>query len=121
MFKIDSFVLYVEDIETSNKFYTELFECEGQVLSPTFVSFSLGSGITIELKQLAQVIPSANTTGGGTELSLMVEGSTTLRKLYKQWETGGVKFLQAPIELVFGLTFVAIDPDKHRIRVFTQN
>ncbi|MGF1792334.1 VOC family protein [Photobacterium profundum] len=121
MFKIDSFVLYVEDIETSNKFYTETFECEGLVLSPTFVSFPLGTGVTIELKQLAQVSPSANTTGGGTELSLMVEGSKTLRNLYEQWKKKGVKFLQIPTELVFGLTFVAIDPDGHRIRVFTQN
>lgn len=121
MFKIDSFVLYVKDIETSKKFYTGTFECEGQVLSPTFVSFSLGEGVTIELKQLAQVLPSANIMGGGTELSLVVEDANTLNALYDQWKTKGVIFLQTPTELVFGLTFVAIDPDGHRIRVFTQN
>ncbi|WP_428789702.1 VOC family protein [Vibrio profundum] len=77
--------------------------------------------MTVELKQLAQVSPSANATGGGTELSLMAEDSKTLHQLYEQWETKGVKFLQTLTELVFGLTFVAIDPDGHRIRVFVEN
>lgn len=39
MFTFDSFVLYVEDIETSKAFYSDIFDCEGNVLSPTFVSF----------------------------------------------------------------------------------
>ncbi|MBL4829297.1 MAG: VOC family protein [Aliivibrio sp.] len=118
MFKIDSFVLYVDDIEISKKFYTDTFECEGQVLSPTFVSFPLGTEVTIELKQIAQAEPSATITGGGTELSLVVENPERLHKLYDQWKLKGVTFLQVPTELVFGLTFVAIDPDEHRIRVF---
>ena len=120
MFKIDSFVLYVENIEISKNFYANAFECEGKVLSPTFASFPLGDGVTIELKQLAQVSPPANMTGGGTELSLMVENSTVLQNLYEQWENKGIKFVQTPAELIFGITFVAIDPDGHRIRVFTQ-
>lgn len=121
MFKIDSFVLYVENIEISKNFYTNTFECDGEVLSPTFISFSLGDGVSIELKQLAQVSPKAHITGGGTELSLMVDNSKVLHHLYEQWENKGVKFIQTPVELIFGITFVAIDPDGHRIRVFTQN
>jgi len=121
MFKIDSFVLYVENIEISKNFYTNTFEYEGEVLSPTFISFPLGDGVTIELKQLAQVSPPAKITGGGTELSLIVENSKVLHNLYEQWENKGVKFVQTPTELSFGITFVAIDPDGHRIRVFTQN
>ncbi len=77
--------------------------------------------MTIGLKQLAQAEPSANTTGGGTELSLITEDSETLLSLYRNWKSKGVEFLQPPTKLVFGFTFVAIDPDKHRIRVFTQN
>ena len=71
MFKLDSFVLYVANIEASKNFYSEIFECEGQVLSPTFVSFSLDTHITVQLKQLDHVSPSADITGGGTELSLV--------------------------------------------------
>lgn len=121
MFKIDSFVLYVENIEISKNFYANTFECEGEVLSPTFISFPIGDGVTIELKQLAQVSPPASVTGGGTELSLMVDNSKELHDLFKLWESKGVKFVQTPTELVFGITLVAIDPDGHRIRVFTPN
>lgn len=121
MFKIDSFVLYVKNIEISKNFYTNIFECDGEILSPTFISFPLGGGVSIELKQLAQVSPKAHITGGGTELSLMVDNLKVLHHLYEQWERKGVKFAQVPVELVFGVTFVAIDPDGHRIRVFTQN
>ncbi|MCG7497306.1 VOC family protein [Vibrio sp. Of7-15] len=121
MFKLDSFVLYVANIEASKNFYSEIFECEGQVLSPTFVSFSLDTNITVQLKQLDNVSPSADITGGGTELSLVAKSQQALRTLYEQWENKGIQFLQTPTELVFGLTFVAIDPDGHRIRVFAAN
>ena len=121
MFKIDSFVLYVENIEISKNFYTDTFECDGEILSPTFISFPLGDGVSIELKQLAQVSPKAHITGGGTELSLMVDNSKILHRIYEQWKNKRVKFVQTPVELIFGITFVAIDPDGHRIRVFTQN
>lgn len=121
MFKLDSFVLYVVNIETSQKFYSEIFECKGQVLSPTFVSFALDTDITVQLKQLDHVSPSADITGGGTELSLVAKSQEALHTLYNQWRAKGVQFLQTPTELVFGLTFVAIDPDGHRVRVFAAN
>lgn len=121
MFKLDSFVLYVENIETSQKFYSEILECAGQVLSPTFVSFALDTDITVQLKQLDHVSPSADITGGGTELSLVAKSQEALHTLYNQWRAKGVQFLQTPTELVFGLTFVAIDPDGHRVRVFAAN
>jgi catechol 2,3-dioxygenase-like lactoylglutathione lyase family enzyme len=119
MLKVDSFVLYVEDIDISRKFYSDIFECEGVVLSPTFVSFPFG-GALIELKQRAQALPPTQTTGGGTELSLSVEDPKTLRIIYELWEAKKVKLIQDLTELVFGITFVAVDPDGHRIRVFTQ-
>ncbi|WP_394246951.1 VOC family protein [Vibrio profundi] len=116
----DSIELYVEDIECSRAFYSTLFNCDALVLSPTFMSFNLTSCFTLQLKQREQVIPVANTLGGGTELSLAVESRTELNKVYKEWQAKGVEFLQEPTELVFGMTFVGLDPDNHRIRVFCQ-
>ena len=121
MLTIDSFILYVENIELSKKFYTEIFERDAQILSPTFISFCLSKSCTLELKQLAQVSPITDTTGGGTELSIQVPDTKSLNELFVRWKNIGIKFLQPPTELIFGLTFVAVDPDKHRIRVFTQN
>lgn len=118
MYPIDSVVLYVEDIGTSKSFYTDLLECPAQDLSPTFVSFELDGGPKLELKQRAESIPPATITGGGTELSIRVPDTESLLNLFAQWKLKGVRFLQMPAELVFGLTFVALDPDEHRIRVF---
>ncbi|MEK2003224.1 glyoxalase, partial [Vibrio parahaemolyticus] len=38
MFTIDSFVLYVSDIQQSMGFYAKAFDCEPQLLSPTFAA-----------------------------------------------------------------------------------
>ena len=41
----------------------------------------------------------------------------------KSIEWGGRKLTvaQAPVEMDFGYTFVALDPDQHRLRVFAPN
>jgi len=120
MITIDSFLMYVDDIDLSKAFYTEIFKCDAQVLSPTFIAFSLSENCTIELKQLAQVSPPATVTGGGSELSIEVESAEALTDLFECWRQKSVEFIQTPTELIFGLTFVAVDPDGHRIRVFSQ-
>ena len=101
MFTVNSFVLYVEDIERSKKFYSEALECECQQLSPTFVSIPIDSASTITLKQLEQVTPSATMTGGGTELSLLVPDTKALHELYDKWLSLGGTFIQKPTDLVF--------------------
>jgi len=121
MFEIDSVVLYVEDIAVSKKFYSELPECSAQQLSPTFISFELGSGSKLELKERASSQPPATVTGGGMELSIRVPDETMLKRLYEQWKSRGISFAQTPTVLVFGQTFVALDPDGHRIRIFAQS
>ncbi len=120
MLTISSIVLYVEDIKASQNFYQDLFDCKATELSPTFVSFNLGSGSMLTLKQRAQVIPPSDMTGGGTELSLAASDKESLMHLYQTWGTQGVTFLQPPTEFIFGIAFVALDPDNHRIRVFAQ-
>lgn len=40
-------------------------------------------------------------------------------RLYEAWKALGVPFEQEPMTAVFGLTFVALDPDSHRLRVCT--
>ncbi|MCE0496214.1 VOC family protein [Vibrio salinus] len=119
MIQFDSIVLYVDNIETSKAFYEDIFDCQCTVLSPTFVSFSLPSGINMALKQRCHVSLEADITGGGMEISFTTENTDSLHQLYKVWEKKGVTFLQTPTKLVFGLTIVASDPDGHRIRIFT--
>ncbi|EOS8314146.1 glyoxalase, partial [Vibrio vulnificus] len=71
MITIDSIVLYVESIQTSQEFYEKILPCKAKVLSPTFVSFKLPDGPLLELKQLAHCNPSSSITGGGTEISIL--------------------------------------------------
>ncbi len=121
MYPIDFVVLYVEDIAVSKRFYAELLESNPQELSPTFVSFELEAGLKLELKQRAEFVPPATITGGGGELSILVPDAASLTLLFEKWKSRGVRFLQMPTTAVFGLTFVALDPDEHRLRVFTQS
>lgn len=118
MLAFESVVFYVEDIEASKSFYAKVFDAKSNVLSPTFVFIPLLSNLSLGLKQLDQTVPPANKSGGGTELSLIVENETELNQLYQEWKSKEVRFSQQPTELVFGKTFVAQDPDEHRIRVF---
>ncbi|HHF3031244.1 TPA: glyoxalase [Vibrio diabolicus] len=103
MLTINSFVLYVEDIQVSQAFYSKLFDCEVTFLSPTFASMPLANGLKLTLKQSDVLSPSSD---------------NTLEHVYNSWKNMGVEFAQPPMTSVYGLNFVATDPDKHRIRVF---
>jgi catechol 2,3-dioxygenase-like lactoylglutathione lyase family enzyme len=118
MFALDSIVLYVESISASKKFYTELLGSSAQELSPTFLSFELEAGLKLELKQRAQSLPPSTTTGGGTEMCIRLHDEEALNRLFEEWRARGVGFAQPPTTLVFGRSFVALDPDGHRIRAF---
>ncbi|MFB1070432.1 VOC family protein [Vibrio diabolicus] len=118
MLTINSFVLYVEDIQVSQAFYSKLFDCEVTFLSPTFASMPLANGLKLTLKQSDVLSPSSDIKGGGTELSFAVRNRHTLEHVYNSWKNMGVELAQPPMTSVYGLNFVATDPDKHRIRVF---
>ncbi len=120
MITIDSIVLYVKNIQISQEFYEKILSCKAQALSPTFVSFKLPDGPLLELKQLAHCNPSSSITGGGTEISILIKNRDTLHCLFQDWSHKGTQFLLEPIEQIYGITFVAIDPDNHRIRVFAE-
>jgi predicted enzyme related to lactoylglutathione lyase len=38
--------------------------------------------------------------------------------VYADWASRGLRILQTPVEMDFGYTFVATDPDGHRLRVY---
>jgi len=121
MFQVDSIVLYVEDLAVSKKFYADLFERRPQEPSPTFLSLELDTGLKLELKVRAKSEPPATMTGGGTEVCFKVPDEKALNGLFEQWKAKGARFAQPPTRLVFGMTFVAMDPDGHRLRVFVQS
>lgn len=109
-------LLYVGDVARSRAFYEPLFgpPLEG---SDNFAMFQMGSGFRLALWNVAQVEPRATLAPGGGELCAVVEADQ-VRALHDAWAARGVAIAQAPTRLDFGFTFVALDPDGHRLRVF---
>ncbi|NAZ53689.1 glyoxalase [Vibrio toranzoniae] len=118
MFTIDSFVLYVADIHRSMDFYAKAFDCKPKLLSPTFAALDFADNVKITLKQADFLTPASTVKGGGTEISMPLADKETLENLYEAWTEKGIQFEQAPKESVYGINFVAVDPDGHRIRIF---
>lgn len=114
-------VLYVKDINVSKAFYAGLLGRSPKELSPTFMSYQLDSGIVLELWQLNKVHPASSITGGGIELCIVLPDDDSVNRLYDEWKGRGVEFAQSPAKAVFGLTFVAKDPDGHRLRAVVGN
>jgi len=108
-------ILYVDNPEASAAFYTDLFGRAPAEQSPTFAMFPMPGGAGLGLWSRHTVKPAAAAAGGGTEIAFM---ATDVDGMHANWAARGLPIIQAPIELDFGRTFVALDPDGHRLRVF---
>lgn len=112
-------LLYVEDPARSAAFYERLLGRKPAAAFPTYAAFVLEGGLTLGLwSTKAQNFVSAG-TGHRSELAFMVESDRAVDELYDAWRKAGVAIEQEPMTAVFGRTFVALDPDGHRVRVCT--
>lgn len=111
-------ILYVDSPAASADFYAGLLGKTPVESSPTFAMFALESGVMLGLWSKHTVEPAAAAAGGGAELAFSVETSDIVHNLYTDWVQRGLKIIQRPTEMDFGFTFVALDPDGHRLRVF---
>jgi predicted enzyme related to lactoylglutathione lyase len=85
---------------------------------PTFAMFVLPSGMKLGLWSKHTVEPAAEMTSGGGELVFTVNNSEEVETTHTTWRGMGLRMLQAPVAMDFGYTFVALDPDGHRLRVY---
>ena len=111
-------LLYVNDPMASASFYAKLLDRPAVEAAPTFAMFALDSGVMLGLWSKHTVEPVATATGGGAELAFAVESDAAVTARFAEWRAAGLPILQQPIRLDFGYTFVATDPDGHRLRVF---
>ena len=113
-------ILYVDNPSVSAEFYAGLLGKTPVESSPTFAMFILESGLKLGLWSKHTVEPaSAAAGGGGGELGFPVNNSDTVHNLFADWVKRGLDIIQRPTEMDFGFTFVALDPDGHRLRVFS--
>ncbi len=111
-------LLYVDSPQASARFYRGLLEREPFESSPTFVAFALESGLTLGLwsRHLVKPMPAAGT--GGAEIVFPADSADAVSAIWVDWKARGVAIAQEPTSMDFGATFVGLDPDGHRLRVF---
>ncbi|KZL19541.1 Glyoxalase-like domain protein [Pseudovibrio axinellae] len=110
------FILYVSDPLESAKFYEQIIG-EPPVGFPTYQAFEFDNGLIFGLWSTSAKNFVSGGEGHRSELAFQVENEEIVRNLYAQWREIGVEIEQELEEAVSGLTFVALDPDGHRIRV----
>ncbi|MGY2196915.1 VOC family protein [Pseudomonas gingeri] len=113
------FMLYVESPTVSVDFYRRLLGKEPLIDTPDFALFALDSGIKLGLWSASVVTPAVPHTGGGGEMAFNVGENAIVDELHEAWRELGVRIVQPPSTLGFGYAFVAVDPDAHRLRVYS--
>lgn len=110
-------LLYVKNPLESAIFYEKIFNTQPIASFPTYVAFGFENGLTFSLWS----IEAKNFVSGGqghrSELAFMVASENEVTTVRDRWKALDVRIEQDLHEAVFGLTFVALDPDGHRIRV----
>lgn len=112
-------ILYVDHPQNSVAFYQRLLSQAPVEQSATFALFVLNNGFKLGMWSRQGVEPAATAGGGGGEICFMCEQPQQVDALYNRWCEMGLTIAQAPRELDFGYSFVAQDPDGHRLRVYT--
>jgi hypothetical protein len=64
------------------------------------------------------VEPAAQAGAGAAEIAFTVPDAESVRMTHADWAARGIRIAQAPTAMDFGHSFVGLDPDGHRLRVF---
>lgn len=110
-------ILYVESPAASADFYASLLGKPPVDASPNFAMFEMNATTMLGLWSRGDVAPAPTPAGGG-ELTFTLPDAAAVDAVHQDWRKRGVDIAQAPVNLDFGRTFVALDPDRHRLRVF---
>lgn len=113
------FIFFVNDPQASARFYGDLLGKPPIEASPTFAMFALDSGVMLGLWSSHTAEPSPAAAAGGCELAFSLDSDEEVDRTLSAWKERGLAILQAPTRMDFGYTFVALDPDGHRLRVFS--
>ena len=113
-----SFVLlFVENVARSAEFYARLLEKPVVESSPTFAMLPAGPNLMLGLWRRDGVEPPAGAPGG-SEIALTFADAAAVEAAHARWKASDIRIAQKPTRMDFGHTFVALDPDGHRVRAF---
>ena len=108
-------LLFVTNPQKSSLFYQEILGLKPIEESPTFVMFALNNGVMLGLWSKYTAEPRVDAPAGALEICFPAEN---VDALYEEWGRKNVTVDQKPTDMDFGRTFVVLDPDGHRIRVY---
>lgn len=112
-------LLSVADPARSEAFYSKLLNAKPVENSSTFVLYVLPNGIKLGLWIDTGIEPKP-LPAGGVEVTFSETSADAVRTTFADWSAKGAMILQQPTTMDFGFTFVASDPDGHRLRVFAR-
>ena len=116
--KFSFVLLYVESPPASASFYADLLGRPVIDSAPTFAMLPLTDSVMLGLWSRRTVEPTATARAGAGEVAFTVDDAAAVQATFADWKRRGLPILQEPVQMDFGHTFVAADPDGHRLRVF---
>ena len=114
-------ILYVASPTASAAFYAQILGRPAMESSPNFAMFRLDSGVMLGLWANHDVAPAITAPAGGNEIAFSVPSPQQVDQIFAQWTDLKLNIAQSPTQMDFGYTFVATDPDGHRLRVFSSS
>lgn len=117
MSDVSFIIVYVDDLAKSEAFYALILGRGAVESSPTFAMLPAAPNLMLGLWRRDGVSPKA-TPAGGSEIAFAAADDAEVDRLCAEWRAWGVVIALAPTRMDFGYTFVGLDPDGTRLRVF---
>jgi predicted enzyme related to lactoylglutathione lyase len=117
MSNVGFILVYVENVAASEAFYASILGRPAVESSATFAMLPAAPGLMLGLWRRDGVKPAATPAGGG-EIAFPAASAAEVDATFAEWSARGVKIVQPPTNMDFGYTFVGLDPDGQRLRVF---
>jgi catechol 2,3-dioxygenase-like lactoylglutathione lyase family enzyme len=111
-------MLYVADAQRSADFYANILGKKPLDASTGYSMFLLDNGLKLGLWKRETVEPAVESPAGGGELCIAEANDAAVDERFADWTGQGIVIAQKPTRMDFGYTFVALDPDGHRLRVY---
>jgi catechol 2,3-dioxygenase-like lactoylglutathione lyase family enzyme len=111
-------ILYVDEPARSAAFYADLLAAPIVEQAPTFAMLPLRDGVMLGLWSRHGVEPRCAGQLAAGEVAFAVADAAAVEAMHADWTRRGLRIVQVPTRMDFGTTFVAVDPDGHRLRVF---
>jgi predicted enzyme related to lactoylglutathione lyase len=109
-------LLYVENPLASAAFYEKLLGRAPVECSTNFSMFVLDNGLKLGFWREGEVQPKPVAEPGASEILFSLDAAEAVDALCVEWRRRGLPIVQEPTAMDFGYTFVATDPDGHRLR-----